>query len=84
MSSADKLIEPEVEALGDYMQKRGLDPKGYEAVLVSTCLRWFMGELGIFGDGALAASVKKAFVNQALFIASSLNGKAEVSEHENR
>lgn len=96
MSNTQNPIEPEVEALSDYMEKRGLDPQGAEALLVSTALRWFMGELGIVGDGAFAASIRKAFVNQVLFIVTehddmrqkfgygNRNVKAEVSNDENR
>lgn len=71
MSNSGKFkptVAPEVAALGDYMKKRGLDPEGAEAHLASCSVRWFMGELGIIGDGAFAASLRKAFVNQALFM----------------
>lgn len=67
-------VAPEVAALGDYMAKRGLEPEGAEAHLASCSVRWFMGELGITGNGAFAASLRKAFVSQALFI---------LAEHDN-
>lgn len=61
-------IEPEVRELGSYMLKKGLNPEGAEGRLVSASLRWFMSELGIAGNSAFAASLRKAFVNQALFM----------------
>lgn len=67
-------VAPEVAALGDYMTKKGLEPEGAEAHLVSCSVRWFMGDLGITGNGAFAASLRKAFVSQALFI---------LAEHDN-
>lgn len=98
MSTAEKFnphIEPEVEALSDYMMSNGLDPQGAEGHLVSCSLRWFTGELGIAGSGELAAPLRKAFVNQALYMlanygklrekfadADEPNLEAEVSEME--
>ena len=89
-------IAPEVEALSDYMRKRGLDPEGAEGHLVSCSLRWFMGELGIIGNGAFSSALRKAFVNQALFMLAEYDhlrekfedmkpdGEPEVSDDENR
>lgn len=89
-------MAPEVAALADYMRKKGLEPDGAEAWLVSHSLRWFMGELGINNKGAIARAIRTAFVNQALlilldydhirakFAAMKPDAETEVSSNENR
>lgn len=93
---AKRCIEPEVVEIADYMRKKGLDPDGAEAWLMSCSLRWFMGELGIGRNGAIARAIRRAFVNQAIFMlldydkmrekfaALKPDGEAGVSSDENQ